>query len=119
MTQLNGGEGLWYAAGVVYFTTKGDRKVWGYTPASQTIEVLYDAALAPGASLDAVDNVTVSAAGDVLVRETAATSSSASSAPTGRRSAVALHRSAAPGPARLDAQPCGPKPGCRIRGDAR
>ena len=69
MTQFNGGEGLWYASGVVYFTTKGDKKVWAYTPGSQTIEVLYDAALAPLASLDAVDNVTVSAAGDVLVCE--------------------------------------------------
>ena len=69
MTKFNGGEGLWYAGGVVYFTTKGDKKVWAYTPASQTIEVLYDAALAPAASLDAVDNVTVSAAGDVLVCE--------------------------------------------------
>ena len=69
MTKFNGGEGLWYGGGVVYFTTKGDKKVWAYTPASQTIEVLYDAALAPAASLDAVDNVTVSAAGDVLVCE--------------------------------------------------
>ncbi len=69
MTPFNGGEGLWYAGGVVYFTTKGDRKVWAYTPSSQTIEVLYDAVLAPLASLDAVDNVTVSAAGDVLVCE--------------------------------------------------
>lgn len=69
MTVFNGGEGLWYAAGVVYFTTKGDKKVWSYTPATQIMEVLYDAALAPGASLDQVDNVTVSAAGDILVCE--------------------------------------------------
>ena len=69
MTTFNGGEGLWYARGVVYFTTKGDKKVWAYTPRPQTIEVLYDRALAPDASLDAVDNVTVSAAGDVLVCE--------------------------------------------------
>ena len=68
-TRFNGGEGLWYAAGVVYFTTKGDKKVWAYTPATQTIEVLYDGVLTPLASLDAVDNVTVSAAGDVLVCE--------------------------------------------------
>ncbi|MDP1938346.1 MAG: DUF839 domain-containing protein [Hylemonella sp.] len=69
MTAFNGGEGIWYAAGVLYFTTKGDVKVWAYTPSTQTIEVLYDAALAPAASLDAVDNVTVSAAGEVLVCE--------------------------------------------------
>lgn len=69
MTKFNGGEGLWYSSGVVYFTTKGDKKVWSYTPATKVMEVLYDHSLAPDASLDAVDNVTVSAAGDVLVCE--------------------------------------------------
>ncbi len=69
MTPFSGGEGLWYASGVVYFTTKLDKKVWAYTPGTAKMEVLYDHALAPAASLDQVDNVTVSAAGDVLVCE--------------------------------------------------
>ncbi len=69
MTPFNGGEGLWHANGVVYFTTKGDKKVWSYTPAANKMEVLYDYVATPGASLDAVDNVTVSAFGDVLVCE--------------------------------------------------
>jgi secreted PhoX family phosphatase len=69
MTQFNGGEGLWYADGAVYFTTKGDVKVWSFTPSSQKMEVLYHAAAAPAASLDAVDNVTVGATGDLLVCE--------------------------------------------------
>jgi secreted PhoX family phosphatase len=69
MTPFNGGEGLWYANGVVYFTTKGDVKVWSYTLGAQRMEVLYDHAAAPGASLNAVDNVTVSASGDILVCE--------------------------------------------------
>ena len=71
MTQFNGGEGLWYHDGVVYFTTKGDIRVWAYTPASQKMEVLYDHAAAPEASLNAVDNVTVGASGDVFVCEDA------------------------------------------------
>src|SRR5918999_4453014 len=69
MTPFDGGEGIWYAADVLYFTTKGDKKVWAYSPRSEKIEVLYDRAAAPDASLDAVDNVTVTAAGEIFVCE--------------------------------------------------
>ena len=68
-TRFNGGEGLWYDEGVVYFTTKGDRRVWAYDTSAKRLEVIYDRALQPTASLDAVDNVTVSASGDVYVCE--------------------------------------------------
>jgi hypothetical protein len=68
-TDFNGGEGIWHDEGVIYFTTKGDRKVWAYTIASNTIETIYDRAQTPGTALDAVDNVTVSAAGDIFVCE--------------------------------------------------
>jgi uncharacterized protein len=69
MTKFNGGEGIWHDGGVLYFTTKGDRRVWAYDARSATIEVLYDHAAAPDASLDAVDNITVSAAGEIFVCE--------------------------------------------------
>ena len=69
MTPFRGGEGLWYANGVIYFTTKLDIKVWAYTIATQNMEIIYDHTLSPAESLNAVDNVTVSAAGDVLVCE--------------------------------------------------
>jgi hypothetical protein len=68
-TKFDGGEGLWHHEGILYFTTKGDKKVWAYDARSQTIDVLYDHALAPDAALDAVDNVTVSPYGDVYVCE--------------------------------------------------
>jgi hypothetical protein len=68
-TRFNGGEGLWFDSGTIYFTTKGDRRVWAYDTASKRLEVIYDRALQPTASLDAVDNVTVSASGDVYVCE--------------------------------------------------
>ena len=68
-TKFDGGEGLWHHEGVMYFTTKGDKKVWAYDARAQTIEVLYDHSLAPDAALDAVDNVTVSPSGDVYVCE--------------------------------------------------
>ena len=67
--RFNGGEGLWYDDGHIYFTTKGDKKVWAYTPATQTLEVIFDRALAPNSALNAVDNITVSAFGDIYVCE--------------------------------------------------
>src|SRR5918997_967882 len=69
MTRFNGGEGIWDDGGVLYFTTKGDRRLWAYDPRTGMLEVVFDHAAAPDASLDAVDNVTVSAAGEIFVCE--------------------------------------------------
>ncbi|MFZ4434248.1 MAG: alkaline phosphatase PhoX [Microthrixaceae bacterium] len=68
-TAFNGGEGAWYDRDCVYFTTKGDNKVWKLNCATQTIEVIYSPTLTPGGALSGVDNVTVSAGGDVFVAE--------------------------------------------------
>lgn len=69
-TAFDGGEGCWYDAGFVYFTTKGDNRVWVHDVDADTITVLYDAAeLGDGAPLTGVDNVVVSAAGDLYVAE--------------------------------------------------
>jgi secreted PhoX family phosphatase len=68
-TTFDGGEGLWYHEGVLYFTTKGDRKVWAYDARARKIEVLYHHSLVPAAALNAVDNVTVAPNGDVYVCE--------------------------------------------------
>lgn len=68
-TVFNGGEGCWYDRGVVYFTTKGDNRVWAYTVATATLEVLYDDNLYPNSPLTGVDNVTVSSYGDLYVAE--------------------------------------------------
>ena len=69
MTRFDGGEGIWHDGGVLYFTTKGDKRVWAYNANTTILEVLYDHAAAPDASLDAVDNITVSAAGEIFVCE--------------------------------------------------
>src|ERR687894_829127 len=69
MTRFNGGEGIWDDGGVLYFTTKGDRRLWAYDPRTGMLEVVFDHAATPDASLDAVDNVTVSAAGEIFVCE--------------------------------------------------
>ena len=69
MTPFNGGEGIWHDGGVLYFTTKGDKRLWAYDARTGTLEIVFDHAAAPDSSLDAVDNVTVSAAGEIFVCE--------------------------------------------------
>ncbi|OAB61391.1 hypothetical protein AY599_24650 [Leptolyngbya valderiana BDU 20041] len=68
---FNGGEGCWYHQGIVYFTTKGDNRVWALDTVQSTLDLIYDKqseqAFNPG--IDDVDNLTVSAGGDVLVAE--------------------------------------------------
>ena len=68
-THFDGGEGIWWHDGVVYFTTKGDNRVRAYDTRTETVSVLYDATTAPDPILRGVDNITVSASGDVLVAE--------------------------------------------------
>src|SRR5215208_2189510 len=69
MTKFKGGEGSWFDSGIVYFTTKGDNRVWAYDTAASTIDVLYDAAAVQDAPLTGVDNCTVSSYGDLYVCE--------------------------------------------------
>ena len=69
-TVFDGGEGLWWFEGVVYLSTKGDNRIWAYDTIAQTITTLYDRATTPNPdALYGVDNLTVSACGDVLVAE--------------------------------------------------
>lgn len=68
-TRFRGGEGIAWHAGTVYFTTKGDDRVWAYDVSEQRIRVFYDHADHEDKVLTGVDNVTVTAGGDVLVAE--------------------------------------------------
>ncbi len=67
--KFSGGEGIAWADGLVYFTTKGDNRVWRLDTRTQQIDVLYDFMSATTPHLQGVDNVTITAAGDVLVAE--------------------------------------------------
>jgi hypothetical protein len=69
MTRFAGGEGIWYDNGFLYFTTKGDKRVWAYEPAQGRLQIIFDRAQAGDSALDAVDNVTVSSAGEIFVCE--------------------------------------------------
>ena len=69
---FRGGEGCFFDGGVVYFTTKGDNRVWRYYIATQTLDLLYDDSdpqNQPDPVLRGVDNVIVSRSGDVFVAE--------------------------------------------------
>ncbi|MDX1510523.1 MAG: DUF839 domain-containing protein [Nitriliruptorales bacterium] len=75
-TRFDGGEGIWYDEGYVYFTTKNDHIVWVHDIANQTIFQLFNAAdhaepvLGPLTPDDtSVDNCTVAPSGDLYVAE--------------------------------------------------
>ncbi len=68
-TPFDGGEGIALHEGVVYFTTKGDNRVWSYHTDTQQLDIIYDAATSSNPILTGVDNVVITPAGDVLVAE--------------------------------------------------
>lgn len=68
-TPFSGGEGIWYDAGFVYFSTKGDNRIWALDVGAQVISVLYAPEDYDDAPLTGVDNVTVSPHGDILIAE--------------------------------------------------
>ena len=68
---FRGGEGIWYAEGVVYFTTKWDNRVWAYEIGEGMLSLLYDDErfVEEGRETPVLDNITVSAQGDLLIAE--------------------------------------------------
>lgn len=69
--RFNGGEGCAYGGGRVFFTTKGDGRVWRFNPATNKIALTYDDSLLGAllAPLTGVDNLLRSATGDLFVAE--------------------------------------------------
>jgi secreted PhoX family phosphatase len=66
VTHFNGGEGCWFADGVVYFSTKGDDNVRALDIAEQNLSVIYDGS----GLLTGVDNITAeTGSGDLYVAE--------------------------------------------------
>jgi secreted PhoX family phosphatase len=67
---FNGGEGCHYADDKVWFTTKGDNRVWQLNLTDNTYELAYDDSLVNGtAPLTGVDNITSTSSGDLFVAE--------------------------------------------------
>jgi len=69
MTPFDGGEGVWFHDGIVYFSTKGDTRIWAYDVTTYQLSVIYDGEAIADPPLTGVDNITVSCCGDVLVAE--------------------------------------------------
>jgi secreted PhoX family phosphatase len=69
--RFNGGEGCYYANDTVWFTTKGDNRVWQVNCVTNAYELAYDDGLVnPGpAPLTGVDNITGDADGNLFVAE--------------------------------------------------
>jgi secreted PhoX family phosphatase len=68
-SHFNGGEGIWYHQGIIYFTTKGDDKVWAYDTHHNHLDIIYDAARYTSPILTGVDNIITNTAGELLVAE--------------------------------------------------
>ncbi|NBE52217.1 alkaline phosphatase PhoX [Streptomyces boluensis] len=69
--RFNGGEGCHYAGDTVWFTTKGDNRLWQLNLLTGTYELAYDDSLVTNgaAPLTGVDNVTGSSSGDLFIAE--------------------------------------------------
>ena len=68
--RFNGGEGMFYDDNVVYFSTKGDRRIWAYDIVGAKLDVIYDLALADSDTpLREVDNIVISNSGDMFICE--------------------------------------------------
>jgi len=68
-SRFDGGEGIVYFGGKVYFTTKGDNRVWVFDINTQVISILYDDSAYIDPVLTGVDNITVSSDGSLYVAE--------------------------------------------------
>ena len=68
-SRFNGGEGICYHNKVIYFTTKGDNRVWAYNTEKNKIEIIYNGSLFITPVLSGVDNITSTATGELLVAE--------------------------------------------------
>lgn len=65
-THFRGGEGIWYHAGSVYFTTKRDNRVWALDTESQLLRCIYESS---SGVLRGVDNIVASTSGRLLIAE--------------------------------------------------
>lgn len=68
-TAFRGGEGIFFHNGMVFFTTKGDNRVYAYDTRSGLIEIFYDDAWFTTPELTGVDNLIVDSKGFIYVAE--------------------------------------------------
>lgn len=90
MVTFNGGEGAWLQNGSLFFTTKGDNRIWSLVVDTLELAVLYDAATLTTPVLTGVDNVTgIASTGDLYVAEDGGDMQIVMVEPSGRAGAIA------------------------------
>jgi len=67
--RFNGGEGIDYHDGSIFFGTKGDDRVWKIDVASQKLSIVYDRSTHTNPILSGIDNIEITSAGDLVVAE--------------------------------------------------
>lgn len=68
-TYFNGGEGIWFHQDAIFFTTKGDNRVYAYDIKNNKLSIIYNAALYISPVLTGVDNITSNKSGELFVAE--------------------------------------------------
>jgi secreted PhoX family phosphatase len=66
---FDGGEGCVYAGGIVWFTAKGDNRVWRLDVERNLLDLAYDQSLIGATPLRGVDNIARTGAGDLFIAE--------------------------------------------------
>ncbi len=67
--RFNGGEGIDYHDGAIFFGTKGDDRVWKIDIESQKLSIVYDRSTHANPILSGIDNIEITSAGDLVVAE--------------------------------------------------
>jgi len=68
-SDFNGGEGIAYGHGMIFFATKGDNRIWRYDTVGNVLDILYDDDNFLEPVLRGVDNITIAPSGEIYVAE--------------------------------------------------
>lgn len=68
-SDFNGGEGIAFADGLIFFATKGDNRIWRYDTIGNALDILYDDDNFEEPLLTGVDNITIAPSGEIYVAE--------------------------------------------------
>jgi hypothetical protein len=68
-SDFNGGEGIAFGDGIIYFATKGDNRIWRFDTVGNVLDILYDDDGFTDPVLTGVDNITIAPSGEIYVAE--------------------------------------------------
>ncbi|MCR9104208.1 MAG: PhoX family protein [Gammaproteobacteria bacterium] len=68
-SDFNGGEGIAFGDGIIYFATKGDNRIWRFDTIGNVLDILYDDDGFTDPVLTGVDNITIAPSGEIYVAE--------------------------------------------------